>query len=328
MTEQLLSTFLAVVFSVGLCVLYFAGGSWLARRVCPAGGGKLRTRARAVLDPIVFLAPALILLGLYLVYPILRTTALTFFDEYGEGFVGWSNYVWAFNDPEVLQAAGNNMLWLLGVPAVCSVIGLGVAVLADRSPWGTVAKSLVFMPMAVSFVGASVIWKFVYEYRGPDAEQIGLFNAIVVFFGGEPRHWLTLPLWNNFFLMLVMVWLQTGFAMVVFSAALRGVPEDTLEAARIDGAGPVRIFISIILPQIRGTVVVVWTAITIIVLKVFDVVLAMTNGQWDTEVLANLMYDWMFRGGGDAGRGSVLALFVLVAVLPVMFFNIRRMRAQ
>jgi len=184
------------------------------------------------------------------------------------------------------------------------------------------------MPMAISFVGASVIWKFVYEYRGPGNDQIGILNAIIVYFGGAPHAWIAIPFWNNFFLMVIMIWIQTGLAMVIFSAALRAIPEETLEAARIDGASEVRIFFYIIIPFLSETIVVIWTTITILVLKVFDIVLAMTNGQWGTEVLANLMFDWMFRGGGDSGRGSTIALFIMLGVIPIMIWNLRRFKME
>jgi alpha-glucoside transport system permease protein len=203
-----------------------------------------------------------------------------------------------------------------------------VAVLADKLWWGNFAKSMVFMPMAISFVGASVIWKFVFDFRGPDSEQIGILNAMVMGLGGKPQAWVTIPFWNNFFLMAILVWIQTGFAMVILSAALRGVPQDTIEAARIDGASELQIFLEIMVPQVMSTILVVWTTITITVLKVFDVVMAMTGGQWDTSVLANLMYDWMFRGGGDYGRSSTLAMVLMFAVIPVMAFNIRRFRTE
>ena len=190
-----------------------------------------------------------------------------------------------------------------------------IAVLADRLWWGNIAKSLIFMPMAISFVGASVIWKFVYTYRGPGIEQIGVLNAIVTGLGFPPQAWITIPVLNSVLLMIILIWIQTGFAMVILSAALRGIPEETLEAARIDGANDFRIFFDIMIPQIWGTLVVVWTTITITVLKVFDIVYAMTNGEFQTQVLANLMYRWMFisgrlrarldhRGDHHAGGGS------------------------
>ena len=193
------------------------------------------------------------------------------------------------------------------MPAACTFLGLVIAVLTDKIWWGTIAKSLIFLPLAISFVGASVIWKFIYEYRGDGQTQIGLLNAIVQFLGGNPQVWISLPFWNNFFLMVILIWIQTGFAMVILSAALRGIPEETIEAAVIDGANPFQIFWKIMIPQIWGTIAVVWTTITILVLKVFDIVLTMTNGQWNSQVLANLMFDWMFRGGGDFGRGATIA---------------------
>jgi alpha-glucoside transport system permease protein len=181
--------------------------------------------------------------------------------------------------------------------------------------------------MAISFVGASVIWKFVYDYRGDAESQIGVLNALVTFFGLPPQAWITIPFWNSILLMIILVWIQTGFAMVILSAALRGVPEETLEAARIDGANGFRIFFDIMIPQIWGTIVVVWTTITIVVLKVFDIIFAMTNGQWDTEVLANLMFKWMFVNF-DYGRGSSIAVIIMLAVLPIMIWNIRRANAE
>ena len=184
------------------------------------------------------------------------------------------------------------------------------------------------MPMAISFVGAGVIWKFIYDYRGPGDEQIGLLNAIVVSFGYEPQAWITIPIWNNLFLMAIMIWIQTGLALVIFSAALRGIPKETLEAAKIDGASEFKTFTSIIVPYLGPTILVIWTIITIVVLKIFDIVLAMTNGQWQTEVLANLMFDWMFRGGGDSGRGSLMAIVIMLGVIPIMIWNIRRHKEE
>jgi len=214
------------------------------------------------------------------------------------------------------------------VPACCTFFGLVIAVMTDRIWWGNIAKSIVFMPMAISFVGASVIWKFIYEYRGGNDVQIGLLNAIVQTFGGTPEVWISVPFWNNFFLMVILVWIQTGFAMVILSAALRGIPEETIEAAVIDGANGWQIFWRIMVPQIWGTIAVVWTTITILVLKVFDIVLTMTNGQWQTMVLANLMFNWLFRGGGDSGRSAVIAIIIMLAVTPIMVWNVRRANAE
>ena len=330
MTDQILQTLTAVVVSIAFCLLYFAGSNFLLDKIVhlPVGSKSGRELMRAKVRPWLFLAPALFLLGMYLLYPLFETFRLSFFDATGEQFVGLANYQWVLVDQNFLITIRNNFMWLLVVPAAATALGLIVAVLADRVWWGGFAKSMVFMPMAISFVGASVIWKFVYDFRGPDAEQIGILNAIVMGMGFQPQAWVTVPFWNNFFLMAILVWIQTGFAMVILSAALRGVPNETIEAARIDGASELQIFFEIMVPQVMSTVLVVWTTITITVLKVFDVVMAMTGGQWDTSVLANLMYDWMFRGGGDYGRSSTLAMVLMFAVIPVMAFNIRRFRTE
>ncbi|MDZ7937726.1 MAG: sugar ABC transporter permease [Rhodoferax sp.] len=330
MTDPFIQTLLAVVVSIAVCLLYFAGSNFLLDLivrlplVSVAGQERVRSRVR----PWLFLAPALLLLGTYLLYPLFETFRLSFFDATGETFVGLFNYQWVLVDQNFLITIRNNFLWLIVVPSAATALGLVVAVLADRVWWGGFAKSMVFMPMAISFVGASVIWKFVYDFRGPEADQIGILNALVVGMGFEPQAWVTVPFWNNFFLMAILIWIQTGFAMVILSAALRGVPHDTIEAARIDGASELQIFFEIMVPQVMSTVLVVWTTITITVLKVFDIVMAMTGGQWDTSVLANLMYDWMFRGGGDYGRSSTLAMVLMFAVIPVMAFNIRRFRTE
>lgn len=332
--DRVVNAFLGIGIGVGAMLLYYFGTNWLidrflADKVDERGVITLsRGHIREGIRPWLFAGPAVLLLGLFLVYPAVQTVFLSFFNARSTEFVGMSNYQWAFNDPGFQLSIRNNLLWLLVVPFLSTSFGLVIAVLADRVKWGSVAKSLIFMPMAISFVGASVIWKFVYDYRGPTQPQIGVLNALVVQLGGEPQPWLTLPFVNNFFLMAILVWIQTGFAMVLMSAALRGVPDETLEAARIDGASEVQIFFRVMIPQIMGTIIVVWTTITIVVLKVFDVVLAMTNGQWETEVLANIMYDWMFRGGGDYGRSGALATVIMLAVIPIMIWNIRRFRQE
>ncbi|BDT70867.1 lactose transport system permease protein LacF [Comamonadaceae bacterium OS-4] len=330
MTDQVIQTITAVLVSIAFCLLYFAGSNFVLDKIVqlPVGSKNGREIFRSNVRPWLFIAPALLLLGTYLVYPLFETFRLSFYDATGEQFVGLANVRWVFADQNFLLTIRNNFLWLLVVPAAATAFGLVVAVLADRVWWGGFAKSMVFMPMAISFVGASVIWKFVYDFRGPDAEQIGILNAMVMGMGFEPQAWVTIPFWNNFFLMAILIWIQTGFAMVILSAALRGVPHETIEAARIDGASELQIFFEIMVPQVMSTILVVWTTITITVLKVFDIVMAMTGGQWDTSVLGNLMYDWMFRGGGDYGRSSTLAMVLMFAVVPVMAFNIRRFRTE
>ena len=277
---------------------------------------------------IIFIAPAFLVLFTFILFPVFETIRLSFYDKFGREFIGFDNYLWAIKDNEFRRSILNNLGWLLIVPTLSTFFGLVIANLTDRIWWGTIAKSIIFMPMAISFVGAGVIWKFIYDYRGVDDQQIGLLNAIVVSFGLEPEAWLTIPIWNNLFLMAIMIWIQTGLALVIFSAALRGIPKETLEAARIDGASEFRIFWSIIIPFLEQTILVIWTIITILVLKVFDIIYAMTNGQWQTEVLANLMYDWMFRGGGDSGRGSVLAFCIMIGVIPILAWNLYRHRNE
>jgi alpha-glucoside transport system permease protein len=202
-----------------------------------------------------------------------------------------------------------------------------VATLADRVAWGNIAKSLIFMPMAISFVGASVIWKFVYDYRGPDAPQIGIVNAIVVALGGEPQAWITVPFWNNFLLMIILVWIQTGYAMVILSAAIRSVPDEFIEAARVDGATNSQIFWRIVLPQIATTIGVVVTTTIVLVMKVYDIVKVVSNGNFGTQVLANDMFQQAFLNN-NIGRGAALAILILISVVPVMYVNIRRMQRE
>ena len=333
MAQQLLYALFTVVLGVGGCLGYFWGANYLLDRIFPADASNderaiSNLKLQSSIRPWLFLGPALILLGIYLIYPVFQTIWLSFHGKSGSDFVGAANYTWAANDSQFRQSIFNNFLWLLIVPAACTFAGLVIAVLTDRIWWGNIARSLIFLPLAISFVGASVIWKFVYDYRGEGQEQIGILNAIVTWFGGAPQVWIAMPFWNNLFLMVILIWIQTGFATVILGAALRGVPEDTLEAAVIDGAGPFKIFWRIMVPQIMSTIVVVWTTITVLVLKVFDIVLTMTNGQWDTQVLANLMYSWMFTGGGDFGRGAAIAIVIMLAVMPIMVWNIRQANAE
>ncbi|MBL1242300.1 MAG: sugar ABC transporter permease [OCS116 cluster bacterium] len=327
--EQILLALGTMAIGVAGCIAYFWGSNVILDRIYPAIGDNAANNIRksTAIRPWLFLGPALIILGFYLVYPVFNSIILSVYDASSENFVGLDNYIWLFNDGKFLESLRNNMLWLVIVPALSTVFGLLAAALTDRIRWGNIAKSLIFMPMAISFIGASIIWKFIYDYRGEGSEQIGLLNALVVYFGGEPQAWITIPFWNSVFLMIILIWIQTGFAMVILSAALRGIPEETLEAAVLDGANPLQIFFKIKMPQIYGTIAVVWTTITILVLKVFDIVLAMTNGQWGSQVLANYMFDWGFRGA-DFGKSATIALVIMVLVLPVMVWNVRNARKE
>ena len=326
MTEQIYTALIAILIGVSAVIIYFWGSNWILDALISKSTRDNKEVLREKIRPWLFAGPALFFLTLYLIYPVFETLWLSFQNSDSTAFVGWSNYQWLFNDGEFYLTLRNNLLWLIIVPTLSTVFGLAVAVLADRAKFGTVAKSIIFMPMAISFVGASVIWKFVYHYNGEGDIQIGILNALVVALGGDPQFWLSIEIWNSVLLMVILIWVQTGFAMVILGAALRSVPEETLEAAIIDGANRRQLFFRITLPQIMPTVIVVWTTIAILVLKVFDIVLAMTNGQWETQVRANLMYDWMFRGAGDFGRGSAIAIIIMLSVTPIMAWNIYRFR--
>jgi alpha-glucoside transport system permease protein len=401
-----LQALLVIVIGVGGCVGYFFLSNVILDKVIfPARGpnaGRNTSRANMI-RPWLFLMPAMVALGMYLAYPVFATLWLSLQQD-GQ-FVGLANYASMMSEAKFWESMRNNMLWLVVVPAASTAFGLLAAQLTDRISWGNIAKSLIFMPMAISFVGASVIWKLIYDTRPVEQAQIGLLNALwlkfeggigsflllrllpgllvlsmllllvwaawsllrpvfagakggwmtvarllgaavalaigwemaVWLFGivtidlaplyGQPQTWLTLPYWNSFFLMAVLVWIQTGFAMVILSAALRGVPEDTIEAALLDGANPFQIFFQVKVPQIMPTIVVVWTTITIVVLKVFDIVLAMTNGQWETQVLANYMYDKMFRAL-DWGVGSASAMIIMLLVTPILVWNVYNARKE
>jgi len=293
----------------------------------------LPRRGKEALRPFVFVGPAVVVLLLYIVLPAIRTIWLSFMDRTSTEFVGLKNYINVFTDPNMHIVLINTLMWVVLVPFLAVALGLIIAVMTDRlnNTMEKIVKSLIFLPMAISFVGASVIWRFVYYYQPPSYEQIGLLNAIVTALGGEPVAWfqgITIP-WpiNNFFLLFIMIWLQTGFAMVIQSSAVKGVPRSLMEAARIDGAGEIRIFFNVIVPYIKGTILMVWTTILFLVLKIFDIVYVMTSGNYDTGIVASRMYQEAFRWR-NYGRGSVLAVFLFVVVIPFLLRNVKQMREQ
>jgi alpha-glucoside transport system permease protein len=319
-TPRLLGALVAVIAGVGgVWAIYWLANEWVS--LIPF------RRIQEKLLPLIFLGPALFLLAVYLIYPALNTVYISFFDRRSENFVGLANYAFIFREPDVRIAFRNNAQWLIVVTTTCVVLGLLTAALFDRVKWESLAKLSIFLPMAISAVGASVIWRFVYAWQPPGRPQIGLLNAIVVALGGEPVGWYLRPPWNNLALMVIMIWLQTGFCMVILSAALKNVPDELIEAARIDGASELQVFLNVSLPYIRGVVITVTTTVLIAVLKVFDIVYVMTRGNYNTEVIANRMYVEMYRFV-NFGHGSALAVILFLAVVPAALVNVRNMRRQ
>lgn len=325
----------AIVWGVGgVAILYWIFNN-LVERLPDVWRGRLL--------PFVFVGPAMAILAWYLAIPTLRTFWISLFDRNGppeglsfiqlitsDSFEGIGNYVAVFTDALMLQAFRNNLMWIVFGSTFSVVFGLLIATLADRSSFEKLAKSLIFLPMAISFVGASIIWNFIYEFRPANQEQIGLLNAIIVGLGGTPEafpQWVDIAPWNNLFLIVIVVWLQAGFAMVLFSAALKGIPEELLEAGRIDGATEIQIFFRIMLPYIQGTIISVWTTIIIFTLKIFDVVWVMTGGQFETHVIATQFYRQSFTNG-NSGFGSAIAIVLLIAVIPVMIYNLKQFRER
>ncbi|MFO7291545.1 MAG: sugar ABC transporter permease [Actinomycetes bacterium] len=321
-TNKALQIAVAIVVGVGGVWLLF----WAMDRLVSA----LPDRMAAGVRPFVFAGPALMILGFYLVYPTVDTIITSLRNADGSEFVGIDNFVRLFTESTYLVSLRNSVIWAIVVPIFCVGFGLAVAVLADLLPRKTeaVVKSLIFLPMAVSFVGASVVFFFMYTFR-PEGfgEQIGLLNAIWTALGNDPVDWLRLPFWNNLFLMAILVWTQTGFAMVILSSAIKGVPDELLEAARIDGATEWQVFRKVTIPTIASTIVVVWTTILITTWKVYDIVAVMTGGRDGTSVVAERMVTefYTFR---NEGLGAALAVVLLVVVLPILIINIRRFQEQ
>jgi alpha-glucoside transport system permease protein len=318
---QLILVIVAIIWGVGGVSLLYLVSNWLVMKLPKVWSKRLQ--------PFVFVGPAVAIMGWFLAIPVLRSLIASFQNNLGTQWVGLNNYIFAFTDPRMLETFRNNLLWLIFGTGFSVGLGLLVAVLADRSRFEVIYKSIIFTPMAISFVGASVIWKFMYSYKGTGAgiQEIGLLNAIIIALGGTPQPWLTLAPWNNFFLIIIMVWLQVGYAMVIISSAIKGVPAELLEAARIDGASEVRGFFSITIPYIKGTLITVITTIVIFSLKLFDVVRVMTGGNNSTNVIANEFYLQMFSYN-HAGRASAIAIVLLLAVTPVIINNLRQFNKE
>jgi alpha-glucoside transport system permease protein len=309
---------------LALALLSFAAVVYLLFLV----GSRTSVKAQEWLKYLVFLVPALLLLAIGLIYPSIRTLIMSFMDKESENFVGLDNFIWAFTIPEINTVLVNTLIWTLTVPIISTVLGLAIAYMTDRMKRPGVIKSLIFMPMAISFVGAGVIWKFVYNFQPrEDKPDIGLLSAIFKAIGLTPPNWLLEAPLNTYLLIVVMIWIQTGFAMVVLSAALKNVPDEIVEAAMLDGATAFKRFYLVSVPMIRATIVVVLTTIMIGTLKVFDIVRTMTGGNFQTNVIANEMYSQSFRQM-NYGQGSALAIILFVAIIPIIVYNIRQLRLE
>lgn len=320
---DILFGFVAIV--IGIAASY--GLYWLLNLLISLLPGKILKHVQWL----AFLTPALVLVTLVLVIPIIQTIVWSFMDDRVQNFVGVENYVNLFTDPTFLSVLLNNFLWVLVVPAITVAIGTAVATLSNQvgPTRERIFKSLIFMPMSISFVAAATIWSFSYTYVPPGRPEIGLLNAIVSSLGLETQPWLTMDQarLNSFLLMAVLVWLQVGYSMVIISAAIKAVPEETLEASRIDGANAWQIFARIILPQVWGTVMSVFVTVLILVMKIFDVVLAMTGGNFNTSVLALEWYRVFFESG-DIGPASAIVVVLFVLIVPLMYVQIRTAKTQ
>jgi alpha-glucoside transport system permease protein len=301
-------------FFIVLAVLFAIAGR--------ANGKKARPIAL-----VIFLGPALVLLFAGLIIPAIRTFLFSFMNPDSNGWVGFDNYYWMTQDPNIKSIMVNTILWILVVPIFTAALGLLLAIMLDRIKHESIPKSLLFMPMAISFVGASIIFKFVYEYNEPDEVQIGLLSTIVKFLGGTPSDWMLSKPLNTFLLMIIYVWTQMGFGMVILSAAIKAVPSDIVEASSLDGAAGWRLFRNITFPMIKGTFIVVLATGVVGALKVFDIVRTMTGGNFSTNVLANEMYSQVFVQF-DTGKGSALAIVLFLLVTPILVYNIRSLRKE
>ena len=320
---RLINALLAIVGGVGGALLLY----WLLNFLVERLPQKWEER----LKPWAFILPAIAAIGLFLIYPAVRTIILSFANNTSTAWVGLENYTDLLGSSDFRITLVNTLLWIAVVPAVVVALGLAIATLADRlgAQGEKLTKSTIFLPMAISGVGAATIWRFIYESRPEGETQIGLQNAIWTLLGFDPVAWLTVDTlrFNSFLLMIVVIWAQVGFSMVLLSAAVKGVPVDTLEAARIDGANERQIFFRVTVPQIWGTVITVFITVLITVLKAFDIVYVMTNGNFNTDIIAVRFFNELFRNG-DNGRAAAIVVMLMIAVVPVVAYQVRHFRAE
>ena len=287
-------------------------------------------KAREAVRPYVFIGPVLLLIGVLLVYPTVQSMVFSFMNADSSEFIGFQNYSKLFADPTFLTTVGTNLLWVAIVPVVTIIIGLFIATLTDKlGPVRERAfKSIIFMPMAISFVAASSIWRLNYQWDAGD-KQIGMLNAIVKAIGGTPVAWMqesTLAL-NSLLIMVIVVWANAGFAMTLLSAAIKAVPEETTEAAALDGATGAQAFFQIVLPQIWGTVISVFITVLISSMKIFDVIWGMTGGNFGTNVLG-VDFFLQYFVYNDTGKATAVVMLLMLAIIPVMYYQVRSYRKQ
>ena len=309
--------FFQMFLAIGAFVGFFAVILFVVSRV--------RGRAQEPLTVATFIVPTFVMLAIGLIYPAALTIKQSFQNADSSTFVGLENYATLFREPEYQRVLVNTAIWVLLVPLAATMIGLIYAVLVDRTRTESFSKALVFIPMAISMVGASIIWRFVYDYRPTQATQIGLANAILKALGLDTYQFLLTEPWNTFFLIVVMIWIQAGFAMTVLSASIKAIPDDIIEAAKLDGVSGMQMFRHITLPSIRPGMIVVLTTIAIGTLKVFDIVRTMTGGRFKTSVVANEFYTQAFRYD-NAGLGAALAVLLFILVIPIIAYNISQLR--
>lgn len=323
MALKILSALLTVLAGIGAALVLY----WVLNKLAEL----LPAKAEDRIKPYLYILPAFAAIVVYLIYPAILTINNSFKDNLSLNYVGFDNYTELFSSKDFQETLLNTLLWIVIVPAVTVVIGLLIAVLSDRlRPGGEkLTKTIIFLPMAISMIGAATIWRFVYDARPAGQPQIGLQNALLGLFDRGPVAWLqtsTLHL-NSLLLMLILLWAQVGFSMVLLSAAVKGVPVDTIEAARIDGAGERQIFFRVVVPQIKGTLITVFITVTIGVMKVFDIVYVNTNGDFNTNVLGNLFYN-NISTFLNYGAASAIVVILMIAVLPIMWYQVRHFKAE
>jgi len=323
MTSKVVLAIVTVLIGIGVALALY----WLLNRLAEL----LPANVEHKVKPFLYILPAYFAIGVFLIYPTIQSVINSFKDQSSTEWVGFENYTELLTNKGFQQTIYNTLLWMLIVPVVSVIIGLAVAVLADRLKPGSekLSKTVIFLPMAVSAIGAAIVWNFIYETRPAGQPQIGLLNAVWTSFGNDPVAWLEQSQlhFNSLLLMVVLLWGQIGFSMVLLSAAVKGVPVDTMEAARIDGANERQIFFQVVVPQIKGTIITVYVTVIIGVMKIFDIVYVMTNGNFNTNVVGNEFWN-QFSTFFNNGAASAIVVMLMIAVIPIMIYQVRHFKAE